>query len=411
MPNFTLNDAVFENAAKQYPTPFYLYDEKGILDNIARVKQAFAWAPGYMEYFAVKALPNPQILKLFVENGFGLDCASECELMLAEKAGARGKVMFSANDVPKGEFAMAQKMGAILNLDDITDIEQMAEECGVPEMISIRFNPGGDFSGQNAIIGQPAESKYGWTKVQMVEGLKKLRQMGLKRFGIHALLSSNSLEQGYYPALAELLMRTAADCSAESGVELAFVNLSGGVGIPYRPEQKKLDIMEIGAQVRKAYEAVFGDPSAAKVRICSEMGRFMTGPYGWLVTKAIHEKQIYRHYIGVDACSANLPRPAIYGAYHHVSVVGKREMPETEIYDVVGSLCENSDKFAVQRSMPKVDKGDLLLIHDAGAHCWAMGHNYNGRLSCAEILFEKDGGYRMIRRAQKPEDYFATLID
>lgn len=411
MPNFNLPDSVFENAAKAFPTPFFLYDEAGIRQTIRSVKAAFSWAPHFMEYFAVKALPNPEVLRIFVEEGFGLDCASECELMLARRAGAQGKIMFSANDVPSGEFAYANQLGAILNLDDITDIEQILSECGrMPEVISIRFNPGGGFIADNDIIGSPEESKYGWTLAQMREGLKRLKGLGVKKFGIHALLSSNALESAYYPMLAELLMQTAHDLSAESGVEVAFVNLSGGVGIPYLPEEKPVDFSAVGKAVEKAYRKVFGEPTKGNVAICAELGRYMTGPHGWLVTKAIHRKDIYRNYIGVDGCSAQLPRPSIYGAYHHISVVGKRDATHTEVYDVVGSLCENSDKFAVQRQLPKVEMGDILLIHDAGAHCYAMGHNYNGRLRCAEIMLKENGELRMIRRAETPEDYFATLL-
>jgi len=411
MPNFNLPDSVFEKAAKEFATPFFLYDEAGIRNTVRSVKAAFAWAPRFMEYFAVKALPNPEVLRIFVEEGMGLDCASQCELMLAERSGAQGKIMFSANDVPAGEFAYANQLGAILNLDDITDIEQILSECGeMPEVVSIRFNPGGGFVADSDIIGSPEESKYGWTLAQMRDGLKRLKGLGVKKFGVHALLSSNALESEYYPALAELLMKTAQQLSEECGVPVAFINLSGGVGIPYLPDEKSIDIAEVGKEVEKAYRSAFGDPKEADVAICAELGRYMTGPHGWLVTKAIHRKDIYRKYIGVDGCSAQLPRPSIYGAYHHISVVGKRDAAHTEVYDVVGSLCENSDKFAVQRPLPPIEMGDVLLIHDAGAHCYAMGHNYNGRLRCAEIMLKENGEFKMIRRAETPEDYFATLL-
>lgn len=410
MPNFSIPDHVFEAAARQFPTPFYLYDEKGIREGIRRVRQAFSWAPRFMEYFAVKALPNPRILQLFIDEGFGLDCASRCELLMAEKTGAQGRIMFSANDVPAGEFAQAHALGAILNLDDITDIDQMAAECGVPEVVSVRFNPGGTLSVANQIMGNPGENKYGWTRPQLTEGLTRLKRMGVKRFGLHALLASNTQDNTYYPALARLLMETAAEVSRETGLPVDFINLSGGVGIAYRPGDAMPDIEAIGQGVRAAYEDVFGAPTQDNVAICCEMGRFMTGPYGWLVTRAIHHKDTYRHYIGVDACTGNLPRPAIYGAYHHVSVVGKRDLPHDRICDVVGAMCENTDKFAVQRPLPPIEKGDLLLVHDAGAHCFAMGHNYNGRLACAEVLLRENGTFQQIRRAQTPEDYFATLL-
>ena len=382
MPNFQLPDSVFERAAEQYPTPFYLYDEAGIRAAIRRVKQAFAWAPHFMEYFAVKALPNPRILQIFMEEGCGLDCASECELLMAQRVGAQGRIMFSANNVPAGEFAMAHQLGGILNLDSYNDVEQMLAE----------------------------ESKYGWTVAQMREGLKRLKMLGVKRFGIHALLASNAQENGYYPALAELLMCTARDLAQETGLEIAFINLSGGVGIPYLPDAPGPDIAQIGRDVEATYRRIFGEPTPDNVGICAELGRSMTGPYGWLVTKATHHKEIYRNYIGVDSCSGQLPRPSIYGAYHHISVVGKRDAAHDQVYDVVGSLCENSDKFAVQRPLPKIEMGDILLIHDAGAHCYAMGHNYNGRLRCAEILLREDGAFQPIRRAETPQDYFATLL-
>ena len=411
MPNFNLPDSVFKQAAAQFPTPFFLYDEKGIRAAIRELKQAFAWAPRFMEYFAVKALPNPRILQLFIDEGFGLDCASECELMMAKRVGAQGRIMFSANNVPAGEFAQASRLGAILNLDDISDIDQVLRECGqMPETISMRLNPGGGFMSDNAIIGRPEESKYGWTIAQMQEGLPRLKALGVKKFGIHALLASNAQENGYYPALAELLMQTAYDLADKSGVAPGFVNLSGGIGIPYRPGEPGPNIPLIGEGVEKAYRRIFGAPTEDNVGVCTELGRHMTGPHGWLVTHAIHHKDTYRKYIGVDGCTGQLPRPAIYGAYHHISVADKRDMPHTEVYDVVGSLCENSDKFAVQRPLPPIETGDLLLVHDAGAHCYAMSHNYNGRLRCAEILLRENGELQMIRRAETPQDYFATLL-
>ena len=407
MPNFQLPDSVFEQAAGQFPTPFFLYDEAGIRAAIRELRDAFSWAPHFMEYFAVKALPNPHILKLFVEEGFGLDCASECELLMADRVGAQGRIMFSANNVPAGEFEHATRLGAILNLDDISHIDQVLAECGqLPETISMRLNPGGGFMSDNAIIGKPEESKYGWTVAQMHEGLKRMKALGVKKFGIHALLASNAQENGYYPALAELLMQTAYDLADASGVAPAFVNLSGGVGIPYRPEAEKTDIFAVGEGVRKAYEEIFPEGGVA---IKTELGRWMTGPIGWLVTRALHRKDTYKHYIGVDACCANLMRPAMYGAYHHITVCGKEHLPHDRMYDVVGCLCENNDKFAIDRMLPEITNGDLLVIHDTGAHGHAMGYNYNGRLRSAEVLHREDGSFKLIRRAETAKDYFATL--
>ena len=410
MPNFSLPDAVFEQAAAAFPTPFHLYDEKGIRQRARALKAAFSWAPDFKEYFAVKALPNPQILKIFQEEGCGVDCSSECELLMAERLGFAGEeIMFSANAMPPSEFDHARELGALINLDDMSDIDILARHGGIPETICARFNPGGDFTLGTAIMGSPGDSKYGWTREQLKEGMIRLKEMGAQRFGLHAFLASNTTDNAYYPKLAGILFELGAALSKECGMPLAFVNLSGGVGIPYRPDQQAADIGAIGAAVKEEYIRVFGDPTQAGVAIKTELGRFMTGPNGWLLTHAIHEKKIYKNYIGVDACASNLMRPAMYGAYHHIHICGKRDQAADILYDVTGCLCENNDKFAVDRMLPKVDLGDLMVIHDTGAHGWAMGYQYNGRLRSAEILYTENGDFRMIRRAENPEDYFATL--
>ena len=407
MPNFSLEDRVFEEAAEVFPTPFHLYDEAGIRENARALKEAFAWCEDFQEYFAVKALPNPAILRILKEEGCGVDCSSETELTLADACGFSGRdVMFSANAMPDEEFDHARAMGAYINLDDISHIDILARHGGIPETVCCRYNPGGDFKIDNAIMGNPGESKYGFTYPQLQEGLKRLKALGVRRFGLHAFLSSNTVDNGYYPTLAKILFTCGRDLAEETGLTLAFINLSGGVGIPYLPEQEKTDIRLVGEGVRKAYEAIFPQGGVA---IKTELGRWMTGPMGWLVTRATHHKDTYRHYIGVDACAVNLMRPAMYGAYHHITVCGKRDWPCDHVYDVTGSLCENNDKFAINRALPRIDEGDLLVIHDTGAHGFAMGYNYNGRLRSAEILYTQEGGYRMIRRAETPRDYFATL--
>ena len=407
MPNFSLEDRVFEEAAAAFPTPFHLYDEAGIRKNARALNEAFAWCGDFQEYFAVKALPNPAILRILKEEGCWVDCSSETELTLADACGFSGRdVMFSANAMPDEEFDHARAMGAYINLDDISHIDILARHGGIPETVCCRYNPGGDFKIDNAIMGNPGESKYGFTYPQLQEGLKRLKALGVRRFGLHAFLSSNTVDNGYYPTLAKILFTCGRDLAEETGLTLAFINLSGGVGIPYLPEQEKTDIRLVGEGVRKAYEAIFPQGGVA---IKTELGRWMTGPMGWLVTRATHHKDTYRHYIGVDACAVNLMRPAMYGAYHHITVCGKRDWPCDHVYDVTGSLCENNDKFAINRALPRIDEGDLLVIHDTGAHGFAMGYNYNGRLRSAEILYTQEGGYRMIRRAETPRDYFATL--
>jgi diaminopimelate decarboxylase len=410
MPNYSVPDSVFIRAAEQFPTPFHLYDEAGIRNTIRALQDAFEWEPGFMEYFAVKALPNPHILNLFKEEGCGLDCSSLCELMLAGRVNVTGKrVMFSANAMPPSEFTYAQSLGAIINLDDISHIDLLPGHGGVPEEICVRYNPGAEFRIKNSIMGTPGESKYGWTREQLPVGIKKLRSMGVKRFGLHAFLASNVTDDEYYPELARILFETGSAVSEETGVPLSFINLSGGIGIPYRPEERLVDIKRVGAGVKGAYHAVFGAPENAGVRLKAELGRYMTGPHGWLITRAVHYKDISKRYIGVDACAAHLLRPAMYGAYHHITVCGKRGAPLTETYDIVGSLCENNDKFAIDRRMPPIAMGDLLAIHDAGAHGQSMGYQYNGRLRCAEVLLRADGSFKLIRRAETPEDYFATI--
>lgn len=407
MPNFSLKDSVFEGAAQAFATPFHLYDEAGIRQRARALNKAFSWCEDFQEYFAVKALPNPAILRILKEEGCGVDCSSETELMLAEACGFSGRdVMFSANAMPPEEFDHARAMNAFINLDDITHIDMLREHGGIPETICCRYNPGGDFSIGTAIMGNPGDAKYGFTYPQLQEGLKRLKALGAKRFGLHAFLSSNTVDNGYYPTLAKILFACGRDLAAETGLPLAFINLSGGVGIPYRPDQERTDIDAVGEGVRQAYEAVFPQGGVA---IKAELGRWMTGPMGWLVTRAIHRKDTYKHYIGVDASAVNLMRPAMYGAYHHITVCGKGEAPCDHVYDVTGSLCENNDKFAIDRPLPKIDMGDLLVIHDTGAHGFSMGYNYNGRLRSAEILYCQDGSYRMIRRAETAQDYFATL--
>lgn len=396
---------------RTYPTPFYLYDEKGIRENAARLKQAFAWNQGYKEYFAVKATPNPFLINILKDMGCGVDCSSMTELMMSRACGFTGHdIMFSSNDTPPEEFDYAQKMGAIINLDDITHIDSLEQTLGfIPETISCRYNPGGVFKVSNDIMDNPGDSKYGMTEQQIFEAFRILKQKGAKHFGIHAFLASNTVTNEYYPMLAKILFDLAVKLKEETGAHVAFINLSGGIGIPYRPDEEPNDILAIGDRVRKVYEQVLVPAGMDDVALCTELGRFMMGPYGALVTKAIHEKHTHKEYVGVDACAVNLMRPAMYGAYHHVTVMGKEDSPLSHVYDVVGSLCENNDKFAIDRSLPEIAKGDLLYIHDTGAHGFAMGYNYNGKLKSAELLLLEDGAVKMIRRAETPKDYFATF--
>lgn len=396
---------------KTHPTPFHIYDEKGLRENARAVREAFAWNPGFREYFAVKANPNPFLIDLLREYGCGVDCSSLTELMIGEALGMKGEeIMFSSNETPAAEYAYAHQLGAIINLDDITHIPFLEEILGkLPETMSCRYNPGGVLKMSNGIMDNPGDAKYGFTAEQMVEGFRLLQAKGVKNFGIHAFLASNTVTDEYYPLLAGQLFALAVKLKAQTGVHISFINLSGGVGIPYQPEQKGNDIMAIGAGVRRVYEEVLIPAGMGDVAIYTEMGRFMTGPYGALVTQAIHEKHIYKEYIGVDACAVNLIRPAMYGAYHHLTVLGKEGAECDHCYDVVGSLCENNDKFAVDRRLPAIEKGDYLFIHDTGAHGFSMGYNYNGKLKSAELLLKEDGRVQLIRRAETPRDYFATL--
>lgn len=399
-----------EKIVAKYPTPFHLYDEKGIRQTARALNKAFSWNKGFKEYFAVKATPNPTILKILREEGCGTDCSSLTELLMSERCGIRGdEIMFSSNETPAEEFVKARELNAIINLDDITHIEFLKETAGIPKKICCRFNPGGKFAIANTIMDNPGDAKYGMTREQIKEAYLKLKELGVEEFGIHAFLASNTVTNDYYPTLAKILFEVAVELREETGVHIGFINLSGGIGIPYTPDKEPNDIMAIGEGVRKAYEEVLVPAGMGDVKIFTELGRYMLGPNGHLVTKAIHEKHTYKEYIGVDACAANLMRPAMYGAYHHITVMGKEDAPCDHVYDIVGSLCENNDKFAVDRKLPKIDMGDLLVIHDAGAHGFSMGYNYNGRLRSAEILLKEDGTTEMIRRAETPADYFATL--
>ncbi len=414
-PFLTLAQA--QEIKKTYHTPFHIYDERGIRENARALKAAFAWNPGFKEYFAVKATPTPGILKLLREEGCGVDCSSLTELMLSERCGFSGiEIMFSSNETPAEEFELAAQLGANINLDDLTHVDFLYNILGrVPETVCCRFNPGGVFTlGESKegfqVMDTPGEAKYGMTRAQLAQAFTRLKELGTKHFGIHAFLASNTISNEYYPVLARLLFQVAADVARETGCHVAFINLSGGVGVPYRPEQPANDIAVIGEGVRKAYEEILVPAGMDDVAIFTELGRFMLAPFGHLVTTAVHEKHIYKEYIGVDACAANLMRPAVYGAYHHITVLGKEGAPCDRTYDVVGSLCENSDKFAVDRALPKIDKGDVLVIHDTGAHGFSMGYNYNGKLRSAELLLKEDGSVKLMRRAETPDDYFATLV-
>lgn len=392
----------------KYPTPFHVYDEKGIRDNAADLLRAFSWNPGYREYFAVKATPTPAILKILQSMGCGVDCSSYTELLMAEALGFSGDdIMFSSNETAAEEYVLARKLGAIINLDDITHIDFLKDSAGIPEKICLRYNPGGDFKINNLIMGTPADAKYGMTRPQLTEAVRRLQALGVREFGIHAFLASNTLGNEYYPKLAQILFETVRELSAETGAKFVFCNLSGGIGVPYRPDQEKNDVHVIAAGVKKAYDETLGADSG--VKIFTELGRYMLAPYGMLITKAIHFKHTHKEYIGCDACAANLMRPMMYGAYHHITVLGKENLPCDRKYDVVGSLCENSDKFAIDRMLPEVERGDYLAIHDAGAHGFSMGYNYNGKLRSAEILLHEDGSFECIRRAETPKDYFATF--
>ncbi|MBQ6323091.1 MAG: diaminopimelate decarboxylase [Lachnospiraceae bacterium] len=400
-----------ETIAQQYPTPVHLYDERGIRENAKALKEAFSWNKGFREYFAVKATPNPFLMAILREYGCGADCSSMTELMLSEAVGMRGdEIMFSSNDTPPAEFAKANELGGIINLDDITHISVVEKTIGyLPETMSCRFNPGGLFTMSNGIMDNPGDAKYGMTEEQIFEAFRILKEKGVKSFGIHAFLASNTVTNEYYPKLASILFELAVRLQKETGAQVDFINLSGGIGIPYRPEEEPNDIYAIGDSVRKVYEQILVPAGMGNVRLCTELGRYMLAPFGGLLTRAINEKHIHKEYIGVDACAADLMRPAMYGAYHHITVLGKEDAPCDHIYDVTGSLCENNDKFAIDRPLPRIDIGDLLFIHDTGAHGHSMGYNYNGKLRSAEILVKEDGTCKLIRRAENARDYFATL--
>lgn len=397
--------------SETYPTPYHLYDEKGIRENARKLYKAFSWNKGFREYFAVKATPNPTIMNILKDEGCGMDCSSLTELMLCERCGISGEeIMFSSNDTPLEDFHLADKLGATINLDDITHIDYLEKAIGhIPEKICCRYNPGGNFEISNTIMDTPGDSKYGLTKPQMFQAYRLLKEKGAKDFGIHAFLASNTVTNDYYPTLAAVLFRLAVELKNELDVHIGFINLSGGVGIPYRPDQQAADIEAIGERVRKVYDQILVPAGMGDVAIYTEMGRYMLGPYGCLVTTAIHQKHIHKDYIGLDACACNLMRPAMYGAYHHITVMGKETSPEDHLYDIVGGLCENNDKFAIDRWLPRIDIGDFVVIHDTGAHGHSMGYNYNGKLRSAEVLLCEDGSTKLIRRAETPDDYFATL--
>ena len=400
-----------EEIVKTYPTPFHIYDEKGIRENAKAVQEAFAWNKGFKEYFAVKACANPFLIQILHEYGVGCDCSSLTELMLSNALGIKGHdIMFSSNNTPAEDYEYCAKIGGIINLDDITHIEFVEETLGkLPETMSCRYNPGGVFQMSNGIMDNPGDAKYGFTTEQLFEGYRILKEKGVKHFGLHAFLASNTVTNEYYPQLAKQLFELAVQIKEKVGVKLDFINLSGGVGIPYTPDQQPNDIYMIGDGVRQVYEEILTPADMDEVVIYAEMGRFMTGPYGALVTQAIHEKHTHKEYIGVDACAVNLMRPAMYGAYHHITVLGKEEAACDHKYDVTGSLCENNDKFAIDRMLPEIERGDYLVIHDTGAHGYAMGYNYNGKLKSAELLLKEDGSVQLIRRAETPADYFATF--
>lgn len=399
-----------EEIASQYATPFYLYDERGIRETARRVNKAFSWNKGFKEYFAVKATPTPGILKILHEEGCGADCSSYTELIMADAVGFKGdEIMFSSNDTPAEDFQLARKLNATINLDDITHIDFLERVADIPDTVCCRFNPGGHFAIANNIMDNPGDAKYGMTREQLTEAYKRLMAKGVKHFGPHAFLASNTVTNDYYPELARILFKVAVELKEETGASIEFINLSGGVGIAYRPDQPENDIMEIGEGVRQAFEEVLVPAGLGNVRLYTEMGRYMLAPYGALVSRVIHQKHIYKEYIGLDACAANLMRPAMYGSYHHITVMGKENAPCDHMYDVTGGLCENNDKFAIDRMLPEINIGDLVFIHDAGAHGFAMGYNYNGKLRSAELLLKEDGSVEMIRRAETPADYFATF--
>ena len=399
-----------EEIIKQYPTPFHIYDEKGIRQRARDLYKAFSWNKGFKEYFAVKATPNPFILKILKEEGCGVDCSSLTELMMSDCCGFSGSdIMFSSNVTPKADFLKARELGAYINLDDFTHIDYLDDLCGIPETICCRFNPGGHFEIETQIMDNPGEAKYGFTREQLFEGFKILQQKGAKHFGLHAFLASNTVSNAYYPKLARILFELAVELHEKTGADIKFVNLSGGVGIAYEPDKPQNDIFAIGEGVRKAFEDIMVPAGLGDVAIFTELGRYMLAPFGHLVATCTHHKHTYKEYVGLDACACNLMRPAMYGSYHHITVLGKENAPCDHKYDVTGGLCENNDKFAIDRMLPEIDTGDIIVIHDTGAHGFSMGYNYNGKLRSAEILLHEDGSFDMIRRAETPADYFATF--
>lgn len=398
-----------EAIIEQYPTPFHIYDERGIRANAKRLTQAFSWVPGFKEYFAVKATPNPYLLNILKEEGFGADCSSLPELLLAERVGIVGEdIMFTSNDTPAEEFRKAMELGAIINLDDISHIAYLEEHAGIPELICFRYNPGPLKQG-NAIIGNPEEAKYGLTRKQLFEAYQIMKEKGVKRFGLHTMVASNELDPNYFVETARILFELVVEISKEVGIKFEFINIGGGIGIPYRPEQQPVNLETVSQGIKKAYEELIVANGLAPLRIVMENGRMITGPYGYLVARVLHKKEIYKNYVGLDACMANLMRPGMYGAYHHITVVGKEDWPHDRIYDVTGSLCENNDKFAIDRNLPEINRNDIVIIHDTGAHGHAMGFNYNGKLRSAELLLKEDGTVQLIRRAETIDDLFATL--
>lgn len=401
--------ATVQRIAEQFPTPFYVYDEKGIRQTCRALNSAFSWSPGFRNYYAVKALPNPHILEIVKSEGLGADCSSPAELMLSQAVGYAGEeIMFTSNNTPASEYQLAKQMGAVLNLDDISHIDYVDQHVGLPDLVCFRYNPGAARQG-NVIIGRPEEAKYGFTEAQLFEGYRRLQELGVQRFGLHTMVASNELDGSYFVETARMLFDLAIRLQQQLGVRMEFVNLGGGIGIPYRPEQKPVDLAELGRQVQDLYARMIVPAGLDPLRVVLENGRMVTGPHGFLITKCVHHKAIYRDYVGVDACMANLMRPGMYGAYHHITVIGKEDAPHDRVVDVVGSLCENNDKFAIHRELPDVERGDLLAIHDAGAHGHSMGFQYNGKLRCAELLLQEDGQVRQIRRAETYQDYFATL--
>ncbi len=409
MTTFPLTEQQIRSIIKDHPTPFHIYDEKAILENAVNLKKAFSWAPGFKEYFAVKANPNPYIVNILHKEGFGCDCSSMAELVISEKCGVTGEeIMFTSNDTPASEFRKAKELGAIINLDDIEHISFLEKSAGLPELVCCRYNPG-PLRGGNSIIGKPEEAKYGFTKPQLIEGYRLMMQKGVKRFGLHTMVASNELNNQYFIDTAVMLFELAQDIFRETGAKMEFVNLGGGFGIPYKPEDQSVDMEYVSSGIKQAYDRLIKGSALDPLKIYMESGRMITGPFGWLVSTVLHIKDTYRRYAGLDACMANLMRPALYGAYHHITVPGKENMPANVMYDVTGSLCENNDKFAIGRMLPELVPGDIVVIHDTGAHGFSMGFNYNGKLRSAELILSADGTVKQIRRAETLDDYFATV--